>query len=300
MRINAAIRKRLTAQIVEAIETNNVLPWRRPWRRSPNTGRASNVASKKPYNGVNPLLLELHGLEHGLGSRWYGTFQQWEQLGCHVLKRPDHVEPGRWGARIVMYRPMTKRHVDAGTGDEMEDRFFVMRAWTVFNADQVDGADKWQTRDDGDFIGPDFAPADELIAATAADIRHHGDQAFYCRSGDYIAVPPQHRFDPLATYYETVLRELSHWSEPRLGWDSRQHGCAMGELVAEMAASFLSTELGVPQSLDNDAAHLNSWLREMWNDPAFIFRASTQASKVTDYLLSFVEEEAAIPEAVVV
>ena len=90
------------------------------------------------------------------------------------------------------------------------------------------------------------------------------------------------------------------WSEPRLSWDSQQHGCAMGELVAEIAASFLSTELGVPQSLDNHAAHLNSWLREMRNDPAFIFRASTQASKVTDYLLSFVEEEAVIPEVVAV
>ena len=300
MTTNAAIRKRITAQIVEAIETNNVLPWRRPWRRSPNTGRATNVASKKPYNGINPLLLELHRLEHGLGSRWYGTFQQWEQLGCHVLKRPDHVEAGRWGARIVMYRPMTKRHVDAGTGDEMEDRFFVMRTWTVFNADQVDGADKWQAKGEGDFTVPDFGPADALIAATAADIWHYGDQAFYNRAGDYIVVPPKHRFDPLGTYYETVFREFGHWSEPRLGWDSRQHGCATGELVAEMAASFLATELGVPQSLDNDAAHLNSWLREMRNDPAFIFRASTQASKVTDYLLSFVEEEAAIPEAVVV
>ena len=98
MTTNAAIRKRVTAQIVEAIEKNNVLPWRRPWRWSPNTGRATNVASKKPYNGINPLLLELQRLEHGLGSRWYGTFQQWEQLGCHVLKRPDHVEAGRWGA----------------------------------------------------------------------------------------------------------------------------------------------------------------------------------------------------------
>ena len=56
MTTNAAIRKQVTAQIMEAIEKNNVLPWRRPWRRSPNTGRAINVVSKKSYNGINPPL----------------------------------------------------------------------------------------------------------------------------------------------------------------------------------------------------------------------------------------------------
>jgi antirestriction protein ArdC len=63
----------------------------------------------------------------------------------------------------------------------------------------------------------------------------------------------------------------------------------MGELVAEMAASFLSTELGVPQgeSFENHAAYLKTWLAKMNSDPSFIFRASNQASKVSDFLLSF-------------
>jgi antirestriction protein ArdC len=308
---NAAIRRQITAQLVQAIE-RGVLPWRRPWRRSPNTGRAANVASKRPYNGINPLLLELHRMEHDLGSRWWGTFNQWSDLGCRVMRRPEHVDRGKWGCRIVFYRPVTKRHVDPETGDETEDRFFVMRQWTVFNADQVDGADEWQTSDDapGDTI-PDYAPAERLIAATDADVRQHGDRAYYKRpvgpwpdhhDGDYIVVPPKHRFDPMGSYYETILHELGHWSEVRLGWDHQQAGYAMGELVAEMAASFLSTGLGVPQgeSLENHASYLKSWLKEMKDDPAFIFKASTQASKVCDYLLAFVDQEAPRPELTIV
>jgi len=268
--------------------------------------------SKRPYNSINPLLLELHRLDHDLGSRWYATFQQWESLGCHVMRRPEHVEKGRWGCRIVFFRPVTKRHVDPATGEETEDTFYVMRTWTVFSADQVDCADEWQTgEDDTDAAVPDFAPAQDLIEATGADIRHQGDRAFYKRplgdwpdhhGGDYIIVPPKHRFDPVGSYYETVLHELGHWSEVRLGWDRQQHGYAMGELVAEMAASFLATELGVPQgeTLDNHAAYLRSWLKEMKDDPAFIFRASTQASKVCDYLLAFVEQETARPEPAIV
>ena len=312
---NTSIREQVTKQIVEAIEQKKTLPWRRPWSLSKNTGRAANVVSKRPYSGINPLLLEIHRLDHGLASRWYGTFQQWADLGMAVRKRPAHVEPGRWGAKIVFYRPVTKTKVDPATGDETEDRFFVMRTYSVFNADQVEGAEAFQVSDDAPegLVLPDFAPAEELIAATGADIRHDGSQAFYRRpipedawpnheDGDFIVLPPKHTFDPVGSYYETALHELAHWSELRLGWDHRRHGYAMGELVAEMAASFLSTELAVPQgeSLENHAAYVRSWLKEMKDDASFVFKASTQASKVADYLLGFVQQEEEKPEPVLV
>jgi antirestriction protein ArdC len=299
---NASIRKQITEQIVQAME-HGVKPWRRPWTVSPNAGRPNNVVSRQPYNGINPLLLELHRLEHGFSSKWYATYRQWERLDCQVMKRPDHVEKGRWGCQIVFYKPVTKRHVDPATGQEEEDRFFVMRTWTVFSADQVEGAEEFRTEEYEPASVPDFEPADELIAATGGDIRHHGDRAFYKRpigpwpdhhDGDFIIVPHKHRFDPVGSYYETVLHELGHWSEVRLGWDHKEHGYAMGELVAEMASSFLATELGVPQgeTLENHAAYLKSWLKDMKDDPAFTFRASTQASKVCDYLLAFTQREA--------
>ena len=72
----------------------------------------------------------------------------------------------------------------------------------------------------------------------------------------------------------------------------------MGELVAELAASMLSAELGVPQgeSLENHAAYLKHWMDAIKADSSFIFKASTQASKVADFLLSHVQQEAATPE----
>ena len=89
------------------------------------------------------------------------------------------------------------------------------------------------------------------------------------------------------------MHELSHWAEVRTGWDHGKQGYAMGELAAEVAASYLSTELGIPQgeTLDNHAAYLQSWLKEMRNDPAYIFKASTQASRAADYLLAFARKE---------
>ena len=70
----------------------------------------------------------------------------------------------------------------------------------------------------------------------------------------------------------------------------------MGELIAEMAACFLAAELDIPggESLENHAAYLKSWLDAMRADSSFIFKASTQASKTTDFLLSFVRESEAV------
>lgn len=287
------IRKQVTDQIIEALEAGT-RPWKRPWRVSKNCGRPTNFTSRRAYSGVNPLLLQLHAMRHSLASKWWGTFKQWQSVGGTVKSRPEKVKPGRWGCHIVFYKPISKTVTD-NNGDEKEDKFFILKSFTVFNADQVSGVEQFQSQhDDGDTNAvPDFAPADELIEATEADIRHGGNRAFYRPSEDFIQMPPKHRFDPPGSYYESLLHELGHWSEHRVGWDSKKAGYAMNELVAEMVSCFLATELGVPQGegIENHAAYLKSWLTEMKNDHSFIFKASTQAGKVTDFLLSYVEEK---------
>jgi antirestriction protein ArdC len=70
------LRRKVTRQIVAALE-QNLLPWRRPWRATVGGSpprRHSNVASRRAYQGVNSLLLELHAMQHGLTSRCWGTF----------------------------------------------------------------------------------------------------------------------------------------------------------------------------------------------------------------------------------
>ena len=296
------VRQELTARIIAALEQNTI-PWRRPWKTSPNAGRPANCQSRNCYSGINPLLLELHAQQFGFQSRWWGTFDQWKQLGCTVKRRPEGVESGAWGCKIVFYKPVTKSFVDDSTGDERERRFALLRTWSVFNAHQVQGEviEKFLVDDSGE-VGTEpttFEPADQLIAASNAEIRHGGEQAFYHRpvgnwphhnDGDYIAMPMQHRFERLGAYYETLLHELAHWSEVRLSWEGSY---AMGELVAEMAGCFLASELGVPQGEDltNHAAYLKHWLDAMKGDASFIFKASTQASKVTDLLLGYVRTQ---------
>ena len=286
------IRTQITNKLIAALE-NNVLPWRRPWQQSKNTGRPANVTSKRPYSGINPLLLELDSMKKGFNSRWWATFNQWRELGCSVMKRPDNVQAGQWGTSIVFFKPIEKKTIDAKTGDEKEDKFFIMRNFTVFNADQVAGAERFQvTEEPCGERQPDFEPAEELMKATGADIRHGGDRAFYSVAGDFICLPNKERFVTPGTYYESAFHELGHWSEPRLDFDRKAHGYGMMELVAEMTACYLAGELDIPngESLENHAAYLKSWLEGMRGDTSFIFRASTMAAKTTDFLLGFVRE----------
>ena len=284
----AGIRKDITNRIVAALE-QDLLPWRKPWSTSKNVGRAANFTSGNCYSGVNPLLLELHRMKFDFQSRWWGTYRQWEAKGCTVKRRPNGVKSGEWGCRIVFAKPITKKKKD---GKEVEDKFFMLRNFVVFSADQVEGefAESLQVHDEEPTgVVPNFEPADELISATGADVRHGGERAFYSPAGDFIQMPFKHRFNPPGAYYESILHEFSHWSESRLGFDRKDRDYAYFELVAEMASCFLATELGVPQGegLENHAAYLKSWLRSMKDDASFIFKASTAASKVSDFLLSF-------------
>jgi len=303
------IREEVTARIIAALE-ENLLPWRRPWRTTIGAnqpGRHSNFASRRAYQGVNPILLELHSLRHGLLSRWWGTFNQWHQIGCTIKRRPNEVEPGNWGCRVVFWKPLTKTVVD-DEGNEEDEKLFCLRTFTVFSADQVEGeaAAAYQvSKDEGlpTDSQPDFQPAEELIAATKADIRYGGDRAFYRRphpagsfpnhhEGDFIVLPPRATFDPPGAFYETAVHELFHWSEVRTGWDYDKEGYALGELAAEIGSCYVAAELGIPhgEGLGNHAAYVKNWLEALKNDRNYIFKAAKQASKVTDFLLSFVKK----------
>ena len=299
------LRESVNQKLIEAL-SNNVLPWRRPWSGG-NGGRHRNFATNRPYSGVNPLLLEMHNLKHGLESNRWATFRQWQSIGCNVKKRPSNVAPGNWGCTVVLCKPVKKTVVDKVTGEEGESRYFILRSFTVFSADQVSGeaVEKLKATTTPQPVNGNSYPAvEELIAATNAKIIHGGDKAFYAPSqpegswpnhtrGDFITMPERKLFVSTEAYLQTVLHEMAHHSEVRIGWDRRQYGYAMGELVAEISACYVAAELGMPITLDQHAAYLKSWCAGMKDSASFIFRACSMASKTTDFLLSFVRPEEA-------
>lgn len=286
------LRTEITNQIIQALESGNSLPpWRKPWNTT-NSGPHRNLISGRPYSGVNPLVLQLASQRHGFTSSIWATFKQWNQANGHVKRRPDNVKPGKWGTTICFTAPVAKKR-RTDDGSEEEDKYWILKSYTVFNLDQVDGPfDQLRPSEtEPTKLFEKFEAADELIAATEADIRT-GDRACYVPAGDYIIMPPKESFHSGPDYYETAFHELTHWTEPehRLNWDRKGEGYAAGELIAEISACYLAAELGIPNSdrIDKSGAYLKSWLQNLKNDNRAIFRACSQASKANDFLLSFV------------
>ena len=283
------LRKQITQTIVESLASGTIPFWKRPWTNDPNCGAPVNIVSHHAYKGINPLLLTIASIKNGFVSRYWASYKQWRSMGGQVRK-------GSKGTIIVFYRTIEK---ESEQGDEKSKRFFVLRYYTLFNLDQVDGATVDNYRP-GQSNGTEPAPADwtkvadEVIAATGADIRYGGNRAFFSPSEGYIQVPARQQFTEAKNFYGVLFHELSHWSCPTLEIKGEY---AFEELVAELTSAFISWQLGIPQSddLTNVKAYLASWLQGMQNDPKWIFQASAAASRSADFILAFSQKAQAEP-----
>jgi len=279
------LRDAITTRLIEAIERGTI-PWRRPWKLSTNSGAPCNVVSRRCYRGVNPLILQLMAEGQGFQSRYWGTFKQWNGLGCQVRK-------GQKGTRLTFSTPLEKIAYDE-KGEELKSRFWILREFTVFNAEQCIGAERLHVGEEPvscEQLDERFGAAQRVVDATGAEIHHGGDRAFYSPSTDTIHMPHRTSFKPEG-YFETLFHELAHWTEHsgRTNWDRSKpaNTYAAGELRAELAACYLSNELGLPcqQRQENHAAYLAHWLGAMRQDSSFIFRITAHASRAADFVLA--------------
>src|SRR5438046_2795264 len=76
----------VTAQIINAIE-QGVGTWRMPWHTSGHFAFSPiNVASKKPYRGINTVCLWAAAQSKAYASGEWGTYQQWQDHAAQVRK----------------------------------------------------------------------------------------------------------------------------------------------------------------------------------------------------------------------
>jgi antirestriction protein ArdC len=280
------IHQHITDQIIAAIE-RGAGEFRLPWHRSASSiMRPVNVASKKPYRGVNVLTLWATADAKGYTSGTWGTYRQWVETSAQVRK-------GEKAAYIVFYKEITIAAEDEG--DETDTRLFA-RATPVFAAEQVDGYEP-PAQDAPTTVITPIEQAEGFVAATGATIVHSGDRAFYRPATDSIHLPPREEFIGTPTssaaecYYATLLHELTHWTsrETRcnrhLGKRFGDAAYAMEELVAELGAAFLCADLRITDMPRADhAQYLTTWLSVLKTDKKAIFTAASKASEATAFL----------------
>ena len=72
----AEIQRQITDRILDGLKSGTI-PWRKPWRADENSGSPADVISRRPYSGVNPILLDLVAMSRGYMSCHWGTYDHW-------------------------------------------------------------------------------------------------------------------------------------------------------------------------------------------------------------------------------
>jgi antirestriction protein ArdC len=260
-------------QIMEKMR-QGVVPWR-SHLKSP--GMPASLVTKKPYRGVNHLMLCMNEY----ASPYYVTFKQAQELGGKIL-------PGEKGYLLVFYKSLA----DDGSADPDKPHSMILRYYKVWNVAQT----TLEVKEEGSEIMQSLAACERIVSAMPQPprIKHLPQTPYYLTSEDTVVIPALTSFDQPDFYYSCLFHELGHATghHSRLNRPTLTNSDGYGgnmysqeELIAELTACFLCNEAGVlPQTMENSATYLNSWMQVFNNNKKMLFIASTAAQKAVDYI----------------
>jgi len=272
------LHEEVTNRIIEAIEAGTE-GWSKCWQST----MPKNGITGRPYNGINVLLLWLAADKAGFQSSDWMTFKQARQAGGMVRK-------GEKGTTVVFYKSLSVTEKD-DSGEEIRKEIPLLRSFTVFNREQIDGLPEAGQGAPVDRM----AAADAIIDGSGAVIKH-GEPAYH-PVADFITLPHIEAFRSADHFYATALHELAHWTghQKRLNRDlSGRFGneaYAAEELIAELSSAFLCAQIGIQGELQHKG-YIQSWLKVLKNDKRAIFTAASHASKAAEYLAACAANEA--------
>lgn len=282
--------QKVTDRIIEHLEKGEI-PWRKPWG---SYGLARNLATGHIYTGINMVLM--NALPYAVP--YYLSFKQVQEKGGRIRK----------GARAeqvfyfnIVFKDLNEQVIspeEARRRNQEEVKVYkFLKYFSVFNIQDVEGiaydtpglslqAHEKLERCEAMILNMPNAP--EMI-------HEDSNQAYYNKVHDYVNMPCIEQFKTPEDYYTTFFHELAHSTshqkrlsrpgiiEPSKFGDKRY---SEEELIAEMAASFLSAQVSIDYDpiIENAAAYLQGWLKILKEDKQFIFKVAAEAQKAADYV----------------
>jgi len=313
----ADIYKMVTDKIIKMLKSTKASDYKKTWKDDAFF-IPLNYDSKKPYRGVNRLLLqERIGFAGAFRNPYFLTFKQ-------IKKHKGTLKKGAKGYEVIYYSIRYVVPADKNSGrkaysstnaqkvldflhkynlpESEVTRIPMIRYYNVYNGADIENMDfKLDELQIGRAV-PDSATenrAAQLIVENYPNppaIKNEGNQAYYNPASDYIKLPKQEQFDTVNDYYRTLFHELTHSTGHNKRLNRGIHlmlekdDYAKEELVAEFGAVFLSAWAGIMwYNNKNHAAYLKGWnsaIKEAQNDNKFLMRAASLAQQATDYILN--------------
>ena len=288
--------EKFAADIIEGLK-DGTAPWIRPWKAGEFVPPLNPVSGTK-YKGANYMALASRGFAD---PRWM-TLKQANECGGRIKKGEK--------SRQVVYWQFTRKEAMLDTAgnpvlgadgkavtEEVRLDRPIMSVANVFHASQVDGVPPWKAPEN---------PAWDVAARAEAILNNSGavikydqrNRAFYHPREDSIHLPPREQFPSAEGFYSTSLHELAHWTghEQRM---NRSFGGVFGsenyareELRAEIASWMVSMELGLPHEPGQHLSYVQSWIKDLEQDPYEIIRACQDAEKIKTLVLGYEQHKA--------
>ena len=313
----ADIYKMITDKIIKMLKSTKASDYKKTWEDDAFF-IPLNFDSKKPYRGVNRMLLqERIGLTEAFANPYFLTFKQ-------IKKHKGTLKKGAKGYEVVYYSIRYVVPADKNSGrkaysstnahkvidfidkhklsEDIVTRIPMIRYYNVYNGASIEGIDFQLDKLQIGRAVPDTASENQAAALIVENypnppaIKHEGNQAYYSPSGDYVKMPKKEQFDSINDYYRTLFHELTHSTGHNKRLNRGIHlmlekeDYAKEELVAEFGAVFLSAWAGIMwYNNKNHAAYLKSWnsaIKEAENDNKFLMKAASLAQAATDYILN--------------
>ena len=271
-----------------------MIPWKKSWSAQ---GPAANYVTKKPYRGINALLLN----SLGLAQPYFLTFRQAQRLGGHIQKGAKSLPVVYWQWYFSHKETgckLTEEEAQALPGQEVERKAF-LRYYRVFPIQDTKGIDfampdTQPTEHPEDLLMQGFEPLHSMPHPVA--VKTIRQQPYYHPRHDYINMPAMNAFSSAESYFQVLYHELTHATghpkrlnrpgvsdpQPFGSWSYSQE-----ELVAEMGASFLANLMNISSeaTLDDAAAYIQGWLKVLRNDKRLVIEAAQKAQRAVDYIL---------------
>lgn len=272
----------VTEKILKALEMG-VVPWQKPWVGSND---AINYVTRKPYRGINTLLLDRPG-------EWL-TFKQCEKAGGKIKK-------GEKSSMIVFF-DFKEKISEGDDGKEQKVKIPILKYYSVFHISQCEGIDSRlePPSPEADPLAEGEAVIDGYVSRSGVKFEptKGSSRAFYRPSEDRIVVPDITQYKMTEEYYSTVFHEMTHstgHSSRLKRFGEKNDGVAAfgdevyskEELIAEIGSSMLMSIAGIerPETFQNSASYLQSWLNVLKGDKRLIVTAANAAQKAVDHIL---------------
>jgi len=211
-----------------------------------------------------------------------------------------YVKKGESASPIVFWKPWQVE--DRKDGEIRVKDVAILRYYSVYNADQIEGID-FPCPAKKEYSFSPIESGEKVIAEMPnKPVMREGNNAYYIPSQDAVYMPRKERFELPQHYYSTAFHELVHSTghENRLkrkgiekchGFGSHEY--SKEELIAEFGASYICGHCGIEikETFDNSVSYIKGWIRKIKSNPKWLVFAAAQAQKAADYILNAERQE---------